>query len=536
MLYIPKNIDYKLPNGELIGGYLAFKGNIKDIEKYKDQDLLKKYPYIGPLPIFTVPFGGGLLSQLQDNDGKYKGFNKCSLYYENTNCHYSQGCRCYCGHCCRCCTCNHNNINDPNLPFGAVGDKLKKSLQNLPTSIGKFEPLELGDYSINGNKGIYDCYFKDKNGYGYKFNINCEQIPFPKGITPKSGEPEIYQENDKKNKLKPKSNIFQDLAKAFAELEKNIPKLIEKKNNKNKTPQNKHRPKPKKDDEEYKPSKEELKEYQESKNEPKSQLEKNKGKTKENKNKNIEEKKPPKSFIGQKRERAKPNKDDEEYIPSPKELKQIQNQNQNQKKEEKKEEKKSWLDKCFDKVFNAVENMLPILTQKEQDELFKQAEEEFGLNPPKNNSKKKETVEERIIKRCERIQQVGSLALDQHPTFGIAKGIYECIKGEDFVTQEKLSAGERALCGFSALTSLGGKLTRLTKKTETMGGIFLESMEEVTDILTDFKDHSEFVMDVAQDNKEEIIKFKKEFNKFIDNIKKKINHIKEKKNNKKGKK
>ena len=56
MLYIPKNIDYKLPNGELIGGYLAFKGNIKDIEKYKDQDLLKKYPYIGPLPIFTVPF------------------------------------------------------------------------------------------------------------------------------------------------------------------------------------------------------------------------------------------------------------------------------------------------------------------------------------------------------------------------------------------------------------------------------------------------------------------------------------------------
>ena len=180
--------------------------------------------------------------------------------------------------------------------------------------------------------------------------------------------------------------------------------------------------------------------------------------------------------------------------------------------------------------------MLPILTQKEQDELFKQAEEEFGLNPPKNNSKKKETVEERIIKRCERIQQVGSLALDQHPTFGIAKGIYECIKGEDFVTQEKLSAGERALCGFSALTSLGGKLTRLTKKTETMGGIFLESMEKVTDKLTDFKDISEFVMDVAQDNKEEIIKFKKEFNKFIDNIKKKINHIKEKKNNKKGKK
>ncbi len=41
MLYLPKCIDYKLPNGELIGGYLAFKGNVKEIEKYKDQELLK---------------------------------------------------------------------------------------------------------------------------------------------------------------------------------------------------------------------------------------------------------------------------------------------------------------------------------------------------------------------------------------------------------------------------------------------------------------------------------------------------------------
>ena len=40
---------------------------------------------------------------------------------------------------CRCYTCNHNNINDPNLPFGEVGDKLKKSLQNLLPSIGKYE-------------------------------------------------------------------------------------------------------------------------------------------------------------------------------------------------------------------------------------------------------------------------------------------------------------------------------------------------------------------------------------------------------------
>ena len=150
--------------------------------------------------------------------------------------------------------------------------------------------------------------------------------------------------------------------------------------------------------------------------------------------------------------------------------------------------------------------MLPILTQKEQDALFKQVEEEFGLNPPKNNSKK-ETVEDRIIKRCERIQQLGSLALDQHGTFGIAKGIYECIKGKDFVTEEKLTPGERALCGIGALTGLGGKFARLSKKTKTMGGIFLTEMEEIADELIDGKDHLGFVMDIALDNKEDIYKF-----------------------------
>ncbi len=41
-------------------------------------------------------------------------------------------------------SCNHNNINVPNLPFGAVGDKLKKSLQNLSASIGKYEILTQG--------------------------------------------------------------------------------------------------------------------------------------------------------------------------------------------------------------------------------------------------------------------------------------------------------------------------------------------------------------------------------------------------------
>ena len=45
MLYPVNNIDYKLPNGELIGGYLALKGNIKEIEKYKGNELSKKSIY-----------------------------------------------------------------------------------------------------------------------------------------------------------------------------------------------------------------------------------------------------------------------------------------------------------------------------------------------------------------------------------------------------------------------------------------------------------------------------------------------------------
>ena len=43
------------------------------------------------------------------------------------------------------------------------------------------------------------------------------------------------------------------------------------------------------------------------------------------------------------------------------------------------------------------------------------------------------------------------MALDQHPTFGIVKGIYECIKGKDFVIEEKLTPGERALCGIGTM-------------------------------------------------------------------------------------
>ena len=50
MLFESKNNSHKLPNGELIGGYLAMKGIIKKIGKYLGDKLLKEYPYIGHSP------------------------------------------------------------------------------------------------------------------------------------------------------------------------------------------------------------------------------------------------------------------------------------------------------------------------------------------------------------------------------------------------------------------------------------------------------------------------------------------------------
>ena len=248
MLFKSKNNDQKLPNGELIGGYLAMKGIINKIGKYLGDKLLKTFPYIGPFPLFIVPLGQNLYDKINNNNGNYIAFNKCSLYYENSNCHYSQGCRCYCGHCCRCCTCDHNNINDPNLPFGAIGDKLKDWIKDFYNPFGNNEPIQSGLGSINGNKGIYDCFFKDKNGYGFKFQMNCEQVPFPKNVSPKNGKVDIFEElKGNKTKIKPFSNLFKGLVN-------NDPDKNLKKKMKNRKYNN--------DDEEYKPSLKEIKEIE----------------------------------------------------------------------------------------------------------------------------------------------------------------------------------------------------------------------------------------------------------------------------------
>ena len=70
--------------------------------------------------------------------------------------------------------------------------------------------------SIDGNKGIYDCYFNDKNGYGFRFQMNCEQVPFPKNVSPINGKVDIFEEINKpkgnRTKLKPFTNLFKNLA------------------------------------------------------------------------------------------------------------------------------------------------------------------------------------------------------------------------------------------------------------------------------------------------------------------------------------
>ena len=82
MLCESKNNNNKLPNGELIGRYLAMRGIINKIGKYLGDKLLKTYPYIGPFPLFIVPLEQSLYNTIRNNNKNYIAFNKCTLYYE----------------------------------------------------------------------------------------------------------------------------------------------------------------------------------------------------------------------------------------------------------------------------------------------------------------------------------------------------------------------------------------------------------------------------------------------------------------------
>ena len=98
------------------------------------------------------------------------------------------------------------------------------------------------------------------------------------------------------------------------------------------------------------------------------------------------------------------------------------------------------------------------INQQDIDDWTDQINEEFGLKSPKNDSKdnneKKETVEDRIIKRCEMVQKGCSLLLDQVPRWGAIKSAIEYKTGKDYITDEVLTPEERKECLIGAVAGV----------------------------------------------------------------------------------
>ena len=316
----PSTKEYKLPNGELIGGYFTMEGNIGDIFKYKNDELIDKLKYKGPIPYFSIPIGQDLMDKMNANGGKYSGMNKCSLYVPNV-CHYSQGCRCYCGHCCSCCTCSHNDLNNPNFPFGL----LNKGLNNYfnPQSPTSQQQKNRNKFDISGEKGNYHLEYLDKDLYKYKFDITCNQVPIPYGVKLDNGDVSMFRNKGnnkvKKNTIPSFKPLGDDLLKGI------LPKFLEKKREREaKAPKN--RRKTKNDDEEYKPTKKELDEFQEEEKPPHNQSKRSNNKKKSSfepiSKSNTKSKKDNNNNPEVRRMRGR--RGDEEYKPTQKELDEAQ--------------------------------------------------------------------------------------------------------------------------------------------------------------------------------------------------------------------
>ena len=98
------------------------------------------------------------------------------------------------------------------------------------------------------------------------------------------------------------------------------------------------------------------------------------------------------------------------------------------------------------------------INQKDLDDLREEIDEEFGLKPSKNNSKnnkeKKETVEDRIINRCKKVEKYCSSAIDLLPYYGAAKKAIECKTGKDYITDEELTLSERINRGYEVASGI----------------------------------------------------------------------------------
>ena len=112
-------------------------------------------------------------------------------------------------------------------------------------------------------------------------------------------------------------------------------------------------------------------------------------------------------------------------------------------------------------------------------------------------------MEERIIKRCERVQNICSMALDLHPFSGPVKSAMECISGKDYITEEELTPAERALCGVGAVTGMLGNIAGNMEKIgiKNMGTIAMGGMDKVENILSTGKVLLELGMDIGLEKK-----------------------------------
>ena len=138
------------------------------------------------------------------------------------------------------------------------------------------------------------------------------------------------------------------------------------------------------------------------------------------------------------------------------------------------------------------------MNEKDFDDLKEEIQEDFGLKP--KNDEKKQSVEDRIIGRCNLVQAACSSALDYVPYYGSIKSAIECKTGKDFITDEKLTTGERVMCGVGAV--IGG--THCLAKAANLGGI----SRALIDVASDLEGINSLANDVPNflmDNGHEII-------------------------------
>ena len=122
--------------------------------------------------------------------------------------------------------------------------------------------------------------------------------------------------------------------------------------------------------------------------------------------------------------------------------------NDQNKKDNKNPPKKSEIPKQNENK-NEYKGPFLFISPKDLDDLTDEIQN--GFNPENEGV---QSVEDRIIDRCRRIQKGCSLALDLHPYAGEVKGAMELITGKEFVTDEPLTPKEKGRCALGMVSDL----------------------------------------------------------------------------------